>query len=133
MGFMIVLCLADVFAGTNTDELFQKARDEIEQHNADAAIPLLDAILACDDANDILRMNSYKLRAGLTYFGNPEAAKSDCNSAIMTAKSLIAEHLNGNTNLSQDYLIAVSDNYGAILRYLTKLLYRDGVYNEAAA
>lgn len=132
LGFMIVMCFADVFAGTSADELFQKARSEIDQRNVDAAIPLLDAVLACDDANDVLRINTHRLRGGLMHFENPESAKSDYNSAIMIAKNIIAERLKGNTNLSQDYLIAACDNYGATLRY-AKLLCRDGMYNEAAA
>ena len=96
MGLMIVLCLADVFAATRAYELYQKAVSEIKQQNTEAAIPLLDAVLACDDANDILRMNSHRHRARLIYFENPESAKSDCNLAIMTAKNIIAERLNGN-------------------------------------
>lgn len=133
MGLMIVLCLADVFAATRADELYQKAVSEIKQQNTEAAIPLLDAVLACDDANDILRMNSHRHRARLIYFENPESAKSDCNLAIMTAKNIIAERLNGNTNLSQDYLIAVCDNYGATMWFTTSILRREGMYNEAAA
>jgi tetratricopeptide (TPR) repeat protein len=133
MGFMIVLCLVDVFAATSADELYQKAISEIEQRNIDAAIPLLDAVLACDDANDILRMNIYKLRARLIYFENPESAKSDCNSAIMIAKSLIAERLKGNTNLSQDYLITACNNYGGTLVFGRYMLCKDGIYRESAA
>lgn len=133
VGFMIILCLADVFAGPNVDELFQKAKTDIEQNNVDVAIPLLDAILASGDTNDILRIRTHRLRAGVLHFKNPESAKSDLDSAIMIAKRLIAERLNGNTNLSQDYLIAVSDNYGAALRYAILLLCRDGKDNEAAS
>jgi len=132
VGFVIVLCLADVFAATSTDELYQKAISEMHQRNNNAAIQLMDAVLASDDANDILRINIHRLRAGLIYFENPESARSDCNRAVMIAKSLIAERLKGNTNLSQEYLIAACDKYGKTMWIAGDILCKDDLYLEAA-
>jgi tetratricopeptide (TPR) repeat protein len=130
--FMISLCLTDVFAATRADELYQKAASEIKERNIAAAKPLLDAVLACDDANDVLRIRIHNLRARLN-FENPDFAKNDCNSAIKIAKGLIAERLRGNINLSQDYLIEACKIYVGTLVIDKSLLCQDGMYNEATA
>jgi tetratricopeptide (TPR) repeat protein len=133
MGFMIVLCNADVFAATSADELYQKAISAMEQRDTNTAMPLFDAILASNDANDILRIRMHQLRARFNLNENPEYAKSECNMATMIAKDLISERLNGNTNLSQNYLIRAYSSYGAAVDVDRILFCRDGMYNEAAS
>ncbi|GEM_PF-6567844 len=133
MVFMIFLCLADVFAATRADELFQKAISEMHQDKMDSNSVklLLNTILACDDANDVLRIRIHQLRARFN-FSNTELAKSDCNSAILIAKGLIDQRISGNTNLSQDYLIWMCDEYGAAASLGSSVLSQAGEFNEAA-
>jgi tetratricopeptide (TPR) repeat protein len=113
--------------------LFQTVEQAAKRQDVNALKLSLNDLLACKDANSVLKIRAYQLRARIRIVESPGLAQNDCDSAIMLAKNVFAGYLNKNVELSQKYLIDMGRAYGSAITIGTVLLVEKNMYSEAAA